>query len=214
MTGAVLWDLDGTLVDNEEYHWIAWSDTMAAEGVAITREQFLETFGWRNDSIIPRFLGPGLAPERIQKIGDDKEERYRALVRSRGVAPLAGVEGWVRRLDAEGWRQAIASSAPRKNIETVMEVLGFNVYFQAFSAAEDVVRGKPDPQVFLVAAERLGVPPERSIVVEDAPAGIEAAHRAGMRAIAVGRAAAGRTADISVGSLAELPGDAFERLLS
>ncbi|HPQ15128.1 MAG TPA: HAD hydrolase-like protein, partial [Bryobacteraceae bacterium] len=84
MTGAVLWDLDGTLVDSAEYHWQAWRDIMAAEGVPITREQFLETFGWRNDAIIPRWLRNAADPERVQRIGDAKEAKYRSLVRANG----------------------------------------------------------------------------------------------------------------------------------
>lgn len=213
MTGAVLWDLDGTLVDSEEYHWQAWRETMAAEGVRITREQFLATFGLRNDSIVPQWVGPGTAPERIARIGDAKETCYRRLVRQGGLAPLPGAAEWIQRLREEGWQQAIASSAPRRNVEVVLEVLGFSGYFQAIVSAEDVPQGKPDPQVFLVAASRLGVPAAGCIVVEDAAAGIEAARRAGMPSIGLSRAGAALAADLVVHSLAELPEDAFSRLL-
>lgn len=213
MTGAVLWDMDGTLVDSEEYHWRAWRDTMAAEGVAITREQFLATFGQRNDSIIPQLLGAEATRERVQRIGDAKEARYRRLVRSGGLSPSPGAAEWVRRLKEEGWLEAIASSAPRRNVEVVLEVLGFADYFQAIVSAEDVERGKPDPQIFLLAASRLGVPPSRCIVVEDAAAGIEAARRAGMRNIGLGRRGASLGADVVVSSLSALPADAFRILL-
>lgn len=213
MTGAVLWDLDGTLVDSEEYHWQAWRETMAAEGVHITREQFLATFGLRNDSIVPQLAGPGAAPERIARIGEAKETCYRRLVRKGGLAPLPGAAEWIKRLREEGWQQAIASSAPRRNVEVVLEVVGLRGYFQAIVSAEDVQRGKPDPEVFLVAASRLGVPAARCIVVEDAAAGIEAARRAGMLSIGLSRAGAALAADLVVQSLAELPEDAFSRLL-
>lgn len=214
MTGAVLWDLDGTIVDSEEYHWRAWRDAMAAEGAPITREQFLETFGWRNDAIIPRWLGNGATPERVERIGDAKEANYRSLVRQNGIEPLPGADDWVRRLNAEGWVQAIASSAPGLNIQVVLEVLGLAGCFQAIVSAEDVHRGKPDPEVFLLAASRLGVPPERSIVVEDARAGVEAARRAGMRSIALSRTGAKLGADLEVASFRELPLKAFRDLLS
>jgi beta-phosphoglucomutase len=213
MTGAVLWDLDGTLVDSEEYHWRAWRDTMAAEGVPITREQFIETFGWRNDAIIPRWLGNGATPERVERIGDAKEANYRSLVRQNGIEPLPGADEWVHRLNAEGWLQAVASSAPRLNIEVVLEVLGLAGCFQAIVSAGDVHRGKPDPEVFLLAAERLGVPPERSVVVEDARAGIEAARRAGMRCIALSRKGAKLGADLEVTSFRDLPPQVFCHLL-
>lgn len=213
MTGAVLWDLDGTLVDSEEYHWQAWQDVMAAEGIPITREQFLETFGWRNDSIIPRWLGSAADPERIQRIGDSKEAKYRSLVRANGIAPLPGADAWVRLLNAEGWLQAVASSAPRLNIEVVLEALGLAGCFQAIVSAEDVHRGKPDPEVFVLAASRLGAEADRSVVVEDARAGVEAARRAGMRCIGVSRGGAALGADLEVESLADLPSSAFRDLI-
>lgn len=213
MTGAVLWDLDGTLVDSEEYHWRAWRDTMAAEGVSITREQFLSSFGQRNDAIVPQWVGADATPERVWRIGEAKEVRYRSLVRREGLSPAPSAAEWVKRLREDGWQQAIASSAPRRNVEVVLEVLGFAGYFQAVVSAEDVQHGKPDPQVFLVAASRLGVPPSRCIVVEDAAAGIEAARRAGMRSIGLSRPGVALTADLVVPSLAALPPDAFRSLL-
>lgn len=211
---AVLWDLDGTLVDSAEYHWRAWQKVMAQEGVSISREQFLKTFGQRNDLILREWLGPNTSPERIQRVGDAKEAWYRELIRSEGIEPLPGAAEWVQRLAENGWKQAIASSAPRENVEVVLEALGLRGYFQAWVAAEDVERGKPDPQVFLLAASRLGVPPERCIVVEDAPAGIQAARRAGMKCIGVCRPGETLPADLTVSSLLELPADAFDRLLA
>jgi beta-phosphoglucomutase len=214
MIGAVLWDLDGTLVDSEEYHWRAWRDTMAAEGVPITREQFLATFGQRNDSIVPQLLGSDLTAERVERIGEAKEVCYRQLVRERGLAPLPGAAEWVERLKEDGWLQAIASSGPRRNVEVVLEALRFTASFQAIVSAEDVEHGKPDPEVFLVAASRLGVEPSRCVVVEDAVAGIEAARRAGMRNIGLSRGGTPLAADVVVGSLAGLPAEAFGKLLS
>ena len=213
MTGAVLWDMDGTLVDSEEYHWLSWRDTMAAEGIPITHDQFVVTFGQRNDSILPRWLGDGATPDRIQRIGDAKEELYRKLVREGGLVPLPGAADWVQRLQAESWRQAIASSAPRANLDVVLEVIGLARCFDALVSAEDVTVGKPDPQVFLKAASRLGMPPSQCVVVEDAAAGVEAARRAGMRSIGVSRKTA-LEADVAVSSLAELAPNVFVRLLT
>src|SRR5262249_40235727 len=110
---AVLWDMDGTLIDSEEYHWIAWRRTMEHEGVTITHEQFLSSFGQRNDSILPRWLGAEATPDRIDKIANAKEEMYRGLIRRYGVVPLPGVKRWLYRLQESGWQQAIASAAPR-----------------------------------------------------------------------------------------------------
>ena len=210
---AVLWDMDGTLIDSEELHWISWRETMAKEGIAITHEQFLASFGQRNDSIIPRWLGAAATPERIERIANAKEERYRDLVRKNGISPLPGVASWVHRLHEKGWLQAVASSAPRANIEVVLEALAATHSFQAVVSAEDVHKGKPDPEVYLAAASRVGVPPQKCIVVEDAVAGIEGARRAGMRSIGVSRDGEHLAADVVVTSLDLLDADAFETLL-
>ncbi len=209
---AVLWDLDGTLVDSEEYHWYAWRDTMAEEGVHLSYGQFLETFGWRNDAIIPRWL-PDASPEQVARIGEEKEVRYRDMVRERGLEPLAGAADWVRRLRDAGFRQAVASSAPRANIEVVLDVTGLAPFFDACISAEDVRNGKPDPEVFLKAAEKLRVPPARCVVVEDAPAGIEAARRAGMKSVGVSHGKRDLDGDVVVHSLRALPDLAFDKLV-
>lgn len=209
---AVLWDMDGTLIDSEEFHWIAWRDTMQKEGISITRKQFLATFGLRNDAIIPQWLGTAATTGRIKRIAAAKEHLYRDLVRKHGMKPLPGVATWLNRLQEAGWLQAIASSAPWKSIDVILEALSATHLFQAIVSAEDVHRGKPDPEVFLVAASRLGVSPACSIVVEDAAAGVEAARRAGMHSIGVSRNGQHLGADIVVQSLELLDPKAFEML--
>jgi HAD superfamily hydrolase (TIGR01509 family) len=206
--------MDGTLIDSEEYHWIAWRETMADERNPITREQFRATFGTRNDAILTNWLGARATPQVIAKIGDDKEKRYRDLVRNDGISLMPGVEHWVHGLHERGWLQAIASAAPRLNVEAILGVLGITDCFQGIVSAEDVENGKPDPEVFLAAAASVGAAPERCIVVEDAAAGIEGARRAGMRSIGVGRSGALRGADVVVASLDLLEPAAFESLLS
>ena len=126
---AVLWDMDGTLVNSEELHWISWCNTMAKEGIVITREQFLSTFGQRNDSIIPSWLGFTATGERIERIARSKEKLYRHLLRRGGIAPEPGVATWLHRLHKYGWRQAIASAAPRANIDAVLEALSVKPHF-------------------------------------------------------------------------------------
>lgn len=213
-TKAVLWDMDGTLVDSEELHWIAWRDTMANEGIVITREQFLATFGQRNDSIIPAWLGSAARTERIERMGQAKEKLYRDLVQRLGISPEPEVAAWLVRLHKDGWQQAVASAAPRANIDAVLKTLSVDDLFQAIVSAEDVHRGKPDPEVYLLAASRLGVPADRSIVVEDASAGIEGARRAGMRSIGISHNGKDLQADVVVEHLELLEPDAFDRLLN
>jgi beta-phosphoglucomutase len=209
---AVLWDLDGTLVDSEEFHWLSWRDTVRAEGIELTYDQFLASFGQRNDRILPVWLGADVDAGRVRRIGDEKEAEYRRLAETHGLTPLPGAREWLSALKTAGWNQAIASSAPRLNVVMMLRVAGLDDCFDAIVSADDVTAGKPDPQVFLKAAEKLGVTPSRCIVVEDAAAGVEAAHRAGMRCIGVKKH--GRVdADLFVNSLADLPPDAFDRLL-
>jgi beta-phosphoglucomutase family hydrolase len=211
---AVLWDMDGTLIDSEEFHWESWQQSMANEGLRITREQFLASFGQRNDSIRRQWLGPSATAQQMERIANTKEELYRGLIRQYGISPLPGVADWVRRLHEKGWLQTVASSAPRANIEAVLEALHAADRFQAIVSAEDVHRGKPDPEVFLTAAARVQVPPARCIVVEDAVAGVEAAHNAGMRSIGVSRNGKHLPADVVVKSLDQLDAGAFECLVA
>lgn len=210
---AVLWDMDGTLIDSEEFHWMAWRDTMANEGSSITREQFLASFGQRNDSILTQWLGATATVERMERIANAKEERYRHLVRTEGMSPLPGVAGWLHQLHEQGWLQAIASAAPRANVEVVLATLSAARFFQSIVSAEDVHKGKPDPEVYLVAASRLAVAADHCIVVEDAEAGVEGARRAGMRSIGVSPNGKHLLADVVVKSLDLLAPNAFETLL-
>lgn len=212
MTRAVIWDLDGTLVDSEDYHWQSWRDALAPEGLSITYDQFLASFGMKNDPIMRMWLGDGYTPERSARIAEAKEADYRRLARTHGLTPLPGAREWVTALKAAGWRQAIATSAPRANADVMLGALEMAAMFDAVVVAEDVRGGKPDPEVFLTAAARLGVEPARAIVVEDAATGIEGARRAGMKCVGV-NARRSLGADVNVKSLVELPPDAFDRLV-
>ncbi len=205
--------MDGTLLDSAEYHWLTWKEILAAEGQEMTRERFASTFGRRNDAVLRDLFGAAFPDHEVARIAGAKEARYRELVLAGGIELLPGVRRWLDRLRADGWRQAVASSAPKANIEALLEALGIRDYFAAFAADEDVQHGKPDPEVFLVAASRLTVLPARCVVVEDAPAGVEAGRRAGMCTVGVGAAHEGLPADLTVASLDDLPDDAFDRLL-
>ncbi len=214
VASGALWDLDGTLVDSAGYHWLAWRDTLAAEGRAVAPEDFASAFGMRNDEILRDLYGAGLAPEWIERVSETKEQAYRRLLREQGLVPLPGAMTWLARLRESGFRQALASSAPRPNIDAVLDILGLGAYLDAVVSADDVGRGKPDPAIFLAAAERLGLAPGRCVVVEDAPAGLEAARRAGMRSIGVlSSHHRALSADLVVPSLEAVPEDAFESLL-
>jgi beta-phosphoglucomutase len=208
---AIIWDLDGTLIDSSAYHWEAWQEVMTAENLPLTYEEYVADFGKRNDEILRGRLGPGLTDDDIARITGAKEERYRELVRSRGLKLLPGAGYWLNQLKSDKWLQALATSSPRGNIGAVFAALGIEEYFDAVVSSEEVKHGKPHPDVFLAAAEKLNVAPGKCIVIEDAPAGIEAAHRAGMKAIGVRTTHPGLVADWAVKSLDRLPKDFFQQ---
>ncbi len=209
---AVLWDLDGTLADSREFHWRSWCDALAPFGLTITEEQFTQSFGKRNDEILPGWFGDRSTPALVREVADAKESLYRQFVAAEGLEPLPGAAAWVKRLHAEGWAQAIASSAPKANVDVMARALGLLPYMTALVGAEDVRQGKPAPDVFLTAAAAVGVSPDHCIVVEDAAVGIEAARRAGMPCIGVGGIGTD-AATVRIASLDLLPPDVFEQLV-
>lgn len=181
---AVIWDVDGTLVDTAELHFQAWAALARELANPFTRADFAGTFGWRNPEIIPKLFGPSYGPDEVAALGDRKEVLYRAAA-AHGVALLPGARALLDAVYAAGGRQAIGSSAPRRNLELILQLTGTTALFEAVIAMEDTTRGKPDPEVFLQAARRLDVPPGRCVVLEDAPVGVQAAKAGGMHAIGV-----------------------------
>ncbi|MSQ95863.1 MAG: HAD family phosphatase [Gemmataceae bacterium] len=181
---ALLWDVDGTLVDTAELHFQAWLTLATELGKPFTRADFAGTFGWRNPEIIPKLFGTHYSAEEMQHLGDYKEDLYRTQA-AKGVALLPGVRSLLDAVTAAGMRQAIGSSAPRRNVDLILRDTQTASCFAAIVALEDTRRGKPDPEVFLLGAKNLGIPPERCIVLEDAPVGIQAAKAGGMRAVGI-----------------------------
>jgi HAD superfamily hydrolase (TIGR01509 family) len=210
---AVLWDLDNTLIDSGEHHYEAWRQTTESLGHAMDRGTFAASFGKKNDTILRELLGVDADAAEIDRIGEEKEVIYRRLLRERGIELLPGAAQWLERLKGGGWRQALATSAPRANVDVVLARLGLDGFFDGEAVGEDVVSGKPDPAIFLEAARRVGALPADCIVVEDAPGGLLGARRAGMRSIGVlSSHFSALEADLVVHSLTELPADAFDRL--
>jgi beta-phosphoglucomutase len=181
---AVIFDLDGVLIDSSDAHLESWRRLARDLGRTVTEEQFKSTFGRQNRDIIPTLFGESLNPERIEELGETKERYYREIVRD-NVPALPGAADLVRACANAGLRCAVGSSGHPKNINLALRALGIDSIIEAVVSGHDVTKGKPDPQVFLLAAQRLDLAPETCAVIEDAPAGIEAALAAGMTAIAV-----------------------------
>ena len=212
MNKAVIWDLDGTLINSVDHHWEAWREVMAAEDISLTFEGFVADFGKRNDEILRGRIDPNMPDAEVARIALAKEEAYRRFVRSKGLVLLPGAENWLSQLKAERWLQALGTSAPQGNIDAAFDVLGIEKFFDAVMSSEQVKAGKPSPDVFLAAAERMKVAPENCIVVEDAPAGIEAARRAGMKSVGVLTTHDELKGDWVFKTLEDLPSDFFAGL--
>jgi beta-phosphoglucomutase len=178
-----LWDLDGVLVDTGEFHYISWIETLPRYGLTMTKEQFTVTFGMNNTGVLTTLLGYEPTPEYVAEIGGIKEAAFRSAVKGHGQL-LPGVRQLLEALQNLGVRQAVASSAPIENVFALVDETGIRSYFGAIVSALGKP-SKPDPWVFLTAASQIDIPPNQCTVVEDAIAGVEAAHQAGMRCIAV-----------------------------
>lgn len=184
MIAALLWDLDGVIVDSGEYHFAAYVAVLGERGVQLDKKRYYATlFGRRNWDILRDVLGD-LPDDEIRTVARQKEEKFRDLARGH-IEALPGAEALLRRAHEAGLKQSIVSSTPRENIEMIVDSLGVRDDLDAIVGEEDSERGKPDPQPFITAADRLGVPYERCVVLEDAPEGVAAGKSAGMRTIGV-----------------------------
>jgi HAD superfamily hydrolase (TIGR01509 family) len=204
---GAIFDWDGVIIDSSRQHEESWERLAREIGKPLPEGHFKKGFGRKNEFIIPQILGwTDLEPE-VRRLSLRKEALYREIVLEKGLEPLPGVRTWLEKLVNARVPAAIGSSTHRENIEVSLDVLRLRGFFCQIVSAEDVSHGKPDPEVFLKAAEKIAMPPDRCVVFEDAHVGIEAAHRAGMRVIAVATtnplADLGK-ADLAVGRLDEL----------
>lgn len=180
---AMLWDMDGVLVDTGDFHYMAWQETFDELEVPFDHEDFRKTFGMNNAGILERIMEKKPAPEEVSEISEKKESRFRDLVKGKAEL-LPGVQSWLEQFRAWEIKQAITSSAPPENIEFLVAELRIKEYFNEIVSGFDLP-GKPHPDIFLKAATTLRVDPENCIVIEDAVTGVEGAKQAGMKCIAV-----------------------------
>lgn len=214
---AVIFDMDGTLVDNMAFHNRAWEAISARLGVPMTAERFQREFaGKKNEEIFPELLGRALPQEELDRLAHEKESLYRERYRPH-LALTRGADVFLRRLREAGVRLAIGTAAPRENRDFVLDGLRLRGVFERVVGAEEVTRGKPAPDMFLLAAKDLGVSPEACVVFEDAANGVRAGKTAGMTVVGVTTAAPAEElreagADFVVPDFAALPPELLERL--
>lgn len=213
---AVLFDMDGVLVDSMESHWLAWKEALARRGVEISRDAFAKTPGLRVRPVLKLLSDREYGDAEIEAISRELDDFVQSSWRENFPA-MPGADDLIRSLDEAGWKMAVGTSGPAENIRLVLERLKEGRRIAATVDAGDVSRGKPDPEVFLKAAEKLGVPPSRSVVIEDAVAGLEAARAGGFKAVALASThpaeKLGPLAHLVVGSLGELTPERLERLI-
>lgn len=187
ITGAAIWDMDGVLVDSAEFHFSTWRTVIRQlYKIEIERSLFDKVFGMSNKKTLREFLGKEPSTPEGERVIDLKEQLFRRLISGREhLSPMTGVVPLLERLMDLGWVQAVASSAPRANIDLSLEKMKIRHWFSVIVSDDQVENGKPEPDIFEKVALKTGIPPRCCVVIEDSPAGIEAARRAGMHCVAV-----------------------------
>jgi HAD superfamily hydrolase (TIGR01509 family) len=182
---AFLFDLDGVVVDSNARHVASWKEVARRHGFECPDPDYIGKCGLRTGAVIRDLLRWPVSEAEAGRIGFEKEEIYRDWIRQDGIQPIPGVLAFLEQARRLGIRCAVGSSAPRENVDLCLKALRLEGVFSATVSGADVVRGKPAPDIFLKAAELIGAAPRQCQVFEDAPAGIAAAHAAGMRVLAL-----------------------------
>lgn len=180
-----IFDWDGVVVDSSRQHELSWERLAETEGLDLFDGHFKLGFGKKNQFIIPNLLKWTDDLEEIERLSLRKEEFYREIVRETGLSPLPGVRRFLERLIAESRPRVIGSSTPRANIDAVLKVIGLEGAFEHVVSADDVGKGKPDPEVFLKAAKKIGADPRRCVVFEDSESGVAAGLAAGAKVVGI-----------------------------
>jgi len=212
---AVIFDLDGVIVDTARFHFRAWQRLAESLGIPFTPKDNEQLKGVSRAESLERILAMGdqqLEPEEKQRLMDRKNDWYRASIGQMDADDiLAGVMDFLEALKAMEIPMAIGSSS--KNTPLILERIGLQDYFNAVVDGNSISKGKPDPEVFLKGADALGIDPQCCLVFEDAAAGIEAARNAGMFCVGVGEEAVLGAADLVIASMDEVnPESLFETL--
>lgn len=180
---AVLFDMDGTLVDSMPYHYASWKIFFEEQGIQITDEAFERIHHGTLFDIMPRIFGP-ISVEECYRLGMLKEAAFRKLYAPE-IKPLAGLLPWLNTLQQAGLKIGLGTAADNSNTDFILDAIGIRDYFDAVVTSNVVPEGKPSPAVYLKVAKQLQVPPHQCLVFEDTSSGIQAAVAAGMQVVGV-----------------------------
>lgn len=181
---AVIFDMDGVIVDNQHWHFEAYVEFGRRHNLNISKEQFGIYFGITNQAIMKLLFNDTVSETEIGMFGEEKEKIYRELYKP-FIEPVKGLPEFLRNIASSGIPIALATSAPRENVDFTLTSTGLKKYFEVITDASMVNKGKPDPHVYLVTAEKLGIQPQDCLVFEDSVPGIQSAIKAGMRVVGV-----------------------------
>lgn len=176
--------MDGVIVDTNPYHKISLKQFCEKYGYQLNDEDLIsKIYGRTNNEWIRNIFGP-LPKERILELGEEKEAMFRAISKD-VIKPVSGLDDFLKALEERSIPKAIGTSAPRSNVDFVLEYTNLKKYFTTILDQSDVEHGKPDPEIYLKVADRLGFPPHQCIVFEDSLSGVESAQRAGAKVVGV-----------------------------
>lgn len=182
---AFIFDMDGTMVDNMMVHHRAWQIKLAELGLEMELEEVRQTIHGKNEEILARLFGERFTPEEFKRISWEKENAYRRQFISE-LKLIDGLPDFLQKVHSKDIPMGVGTAAPAENVNFVLDnIYGLRNYFQTVVHAGMVSKGKPDPQVFQMVAQGMGVPLEECLIFEDSPTGVETAHRAGCQVVVV-----------------------------
>jgi beta-phosphoglucomutase len=180
-----LFDMDGTIVDNMDYHLVAWREFLKSHGIEMSDEELHYKMRGTIEEGVRRNLGEHLSDEEVARLGFQKEQMYRDLYRPH-LELYAGLDVFLKKARANGIKIALVTAANHHNVDFTLDGLDIRSYFDTIVTGDDVKNGKPDPEGFLIAAERFGAAAADCVVFEDSIHGVRAAHAANMRTVVLG----------------------------
>ncbi len=181
---GIIFDMDGTMVDNMMVHHRAWQQKLAEWGMAMTIEEVMEKVHGINEEILARLFGDRFTPEERRKLSFEKEEAYRQIFKPE-LRLIDGLPELLEDLHKQGVPMGVGSAAPPENVDFVMDNLQIRHYFRAIKHSRDVEKGKPDPEIYHKVADEMGLQTEDILIFEDSPVGAESARRAGSPLVVV-----------------------------